>query len=114
MWAGETRKNYHHYPTRIKSDLKNNDIEIDQRSNGPVVMAYLRAGGERPDKTVKGEKKAAEKWDIAHTYDGKFPFPGHEKTLYAVKNGSHFTQSAGLVAASPIAHACANEYFWFA
>ena len=35
-------------------------------------------------------------------------------SLHAVKNGRHFTQSAGLVVVHPIAEAPRDEYFYFA
>jgi hypothetical protein len=106
---GTIRKNYHEYPASIVAEHKKAGIPgtPDRRSNGPAIEAYLLAGGKRPSKSDgKG-------WDIHHLYNGQFPANGSGKTLYAVQEGKHFTQAAGLVAIHPIAHACAHEYFWF-
>jgi hypothetical protein len=91
------------------SKLKKAGITVDSRSNGPAVMAYRLAGGERPKR-----RDGKQCWNIHHLYDGRFPANDVGKTLHAVKDGKHFTQAAGLVAIHPIAHACAEEYFWFA
>ena len=97
-----------HNPDEMKRELKERGIAIDSRSNGPAIMSFLLAGGKRPKRadSTKG-------WAIHHIYNGKFPFTRGGKTLHAVKDGNHFTQSAGLVAIHPIAHALADEYFHF-
>jgi len=105
---GCVRKKYHTYHEEIKKEAKSRNIAIDSRSNGPAVMTYLLAGGKRP-KRIGGRG-----WDIHHIYNGKFPFIEGGKTLHAAKNEKHFTQSADLVAIHPIAHALADEYFYFA
>ena len=108
LWEGRVRARYHTYPDEIKRELKERGIAIDSRSNGPAIMSFLLAGGKRPKRadSTKG-------WAIHHIYNGKFPFTKGGKTLHAVKDGNHFTQSAGLVAIHPIAHALADEYFHF-
>jgi hypothetical protein len=102
-------KKYHSYPRSIVSEAKKAGIRVDRRSNGPAVMVYRLAGGERPMR-----RDGKQGWNIHHLYDGRFPANGSGKTLRAVKDGKHFTQAAGLVAIHPMAHACAHEYFWFA
>ena len=108
LWEGCVRVKYHTYPDEIKRELKRQGIALDSRSNGPAIMSFLLARGERPNRadSTKG-------WSIHHIYNGKFPFIEGGKTLHAVKDGTHFTQSAGLAALHPIAHALADEYFYF-
>jgi len=96
---------YHQYPEKIKNEAKAEGVELDSRSNGPAVVAYLIAGGERP---WRYDLKRG--WSIHHIYNGRHPYIGCEKTLHAVKDGQHFTQSAGLVAIHPIADAVYDEY----
>jgi hypothetical protein len=79
------------------------------RSNGPAICAYKLAGGERPPRIV-----ASRQWSVHHIYDGKFPAPGSITTAHAVKDGRYFTESAGLVAAHPVADALADEVPYFA
>lgn len=57
--------------------------------------------------------EGTKEWSIHHIYNGKFPFLADRRTLHAVKDGNHFTQSAGLVAVHLIAEALAEEYFYF-
>jgi hypothetical protein len=109
LLKGRIKKRYHRYPRSIVSELRKAGIPVDRRSNGPAVMAYCLAGGKRP---LRRDGKQG--WNIHHVYDGRFPANGSGTTLHAVRDGKHFTQAAGLVAIHPIAHACANEYFWFA
>lgn len=108
LLEGRIRLKYHVYPDENKQELKEQGIAIDSRSNGPAIMSFLLAGGKRP-KRVDGNKG----WAIHHIYNRKFPFTKNEATLHAVKDGNHFTQSAGLVAVHPIAHALADEHFYF-
>lgn len=107
LLEGRIRDRYHEYPDEIKRELKQKGIARDSRSNGPAIMSFLLAGGERPRRT-----DSSKGWAIHHIYNGKFPFEEGGKTLHAVKDGNHFTQSAGLVAIHPIAHALADEYFY--
>jgi hypothetical protein len=72
-------------------------------------MAYTVAGGERP------MRSNGRGWNIHHLYDGKFPYLNSvNPPLQAVKNGRHFTQSAGLIAVHPVADALADEFAVFA
>ncbi len=71
-------------------------------------MSFLLAGGERPTQSN------GQGWHIDHIYDGEFPWVTRSRSLHAVKEGSHFTQAAGLVAIYPIAEALKDEYFYFA
>ena len=103
------KKGFHTYPRKIVEEFKSKGIRIDTRTNGPAIMSYLFAGGERP-----GRREGKQEWAIHHIYDGKFPFAPGTKSLRAVEDGEHFTHSAGLVAIHPIAEALADEYFYFA
>jgi len=97
------------YPDEIKEEAKSKGIPIDSRQgNGPAIMSFLLAGGERPKRSNN------QGWHIDHIYDGKFPWRMDGKTLHAVKDGKHFTQSAGLVATHPVAEALVDEHFYFA
>lgn len=106
---GAIRIDYHDYTIEQKRRLRDAGVKADSRSNGPAVMAYLLAGGERPRRTAPGRE-----WSIHHIYDGKFPGPGAIATTHAVKDGRFFTEAAGLVAIHPIADALADEVPYFA
>ena len=108
LWPGCIRIKYHRIPDRIKEEATSKGIQIDSRSNGPAIMSFLLAGGKRPIRSN------GQGWHIDHIYDKKFPWPTKGKSLHAVKDGKHFTQSAGLVAIHPIAEALKHEYFYVA
>ena len=102
---------YHIYPDSIKTKAKEECISLDARPNGPAIAAFTFARGERPERYGSRNK-----WHIHHLYSGKFPYAIKENTLHAVKNGLHFTQSAGLVALHPLADALVDEcpaFAWF-
>lgn len=108
LWPGCIRIRYHKIPDRIKEEARSKGIQVDSRSNGPAIMSFLLAGGERPKRSNR------QGWHIDHIYDGKFPWPMKGRSLHAVKDGKHFTQAAGLVAIHPIAEALKDEYFYVA
>ena len=99
---------YHHYTPAQLDSLKHNNIRPDRRSNGPAIMSFLVAGGERP------MRETGRGWHIHHIYDGKFPLPPRKTSSHAVKEPSLFSEAAGLVAAHPIADALADELAYFA
>ena len=107
LWPGCIRIKYHQVPDRIKEEAKSRGVQVDSRSNGPAIMSFLLAGGKRPIRSN------GQGWHIDHIYDKKFPWPRRGRSLHAVKDGNHFTQSAGLVAIHPIAEALKDEYFYF-
>ena len=100
---------FHTYTPSQLAQIKAAGVRKDTRSNGPAVMAYLLAKGRRPSRTV-----STRGWNIHHVYDGKYPAQGKTTTCHAVKDGNLFTQSAGLVAAHPVADALADELPYFA
>jgi len=110
LWAGCDRTaRYHNYPDTLKALFRQQCVTADARSNGPAVMAYLVAGGQRP------KRAGSHNWTIHHLYDGNFPHPGSKRpSLRAVTDARHFTQSAGLAAIHPIADALADEFAVFA
>lgn len=95
------------YTNSQVEQLKRANITPDRRNNGPAIMAYLLAGGQRP------KKNNGHGWTIHHVYDGKFPFCSDESVCHAVKEPEHFTQTAGLVALHPIADSLASESCYF-
>jgi len=108
LWLGCVRVKYHQVPDRIKEEAKSRGIQSNSLSNGPAIMSFLLAGGERP---IRSNRQG---WHIDHIYDSKFPWMTRRVSLHAVKDGKHFTQSAGLVAIHPVAEALKDEYFYFA
>ncbi|MCA0328153.1 MAG: hypothetical protein LCH89_21530 [Proteobacteria bacterium] len=109
LWQGATRaQKYHRYPDSIKIEAKRFNVHCDTRTNGPAVVAYLLAGGERPKRY--GSTNA---WSVHHLYSGKFSHPSKNATLHAAKHPLHMTQAAGLVAIHPIADQACDEYPFF-
>ena len=110
LWSSCVRIKYHRYPETLKALFRERRIqsESDTRSNGPAVVAYRVAGGERPKRNGSNE------WSIHHIYDKKFPYLGATESMWAARDPRHFTQSAGLVAIHPVADALADEFEIFA
>lgn len=106
---GVIRVKYHQYTLEQKRRLREARITPDSRSNGPAVMAYRLAEGNRPPRVSPGRD-----WTVHHIYDGKFPHEATTTTTHAVKDGRYFTEAAGLVAVHPIANALADEVPYFA
>jgi hypothetical protein len=117
LWDGCDRKipegarhRYHRYPEAIKKlAMGPPRVTLDGRPNGPAIASFLLAGGSRPERFGSSNS-----WSIHHVYSGKFPYVGHFKTTHAIKECKHFTQSAGLIAAHPIADGLCDEFPFFA
>lgn len=91
------------YDAELTRRLKQKNLKPDGRNNGPAILSFLMAGGERP---VSGN----EGWPVHHTYDGQALIPNtQKKILRAVQDGEHFTYSGGLVAAHPAAYFVAHQ-----
>ena len=103
------RQKYFSYPESIKALAMTVKVRLDTRPNGPAIAAFLIAGGARP-----GRFGSSNAWSIHHLYSGKFPYLGRSGTTHAAKHPLHFTQSAGLVAAHPVADALVDEFPFFA
>lgn len=106
--AGQRQK-YFRYPEKIKKLARAQGVYLDGRPNGPAIASFFISGGNRPERF--GSSNA---WSIHHLYSGKFPYCGRNETTHATKNGLHFTQGAGLVAAHPVADALDDEFPFFA
>ena len=106
---GTVRRKYHQYTAEERAQIKVAQIAPDTRSNGPAIMAFVVAGGQRPTR-ASGRKQ----WSIHHIYDGQYPAPGSKSCTRAVTHGQYFTEAAGLVAIHPIADALADELAYFA
>lgn len=104
---GETQK-YFRYPDHLRALIRAAGVPLDTRANGPAIASFLLAGGERPKRF--GSSNA---WSIHHLYSGKFPYCAIDVTTHAAKNGKHFTQSAGRIAAHPVADALVDEFPFF-
>ncbi len=100
LWNGCSRDGYHTYPNQILELLRERGIYRRGWSNDPAIHSFLLAGGDRLKRKHKGYG-----WNIHHLYFGV----GVKKTLHAVKDGKHFTQSAGVVAVHPIADTLCEE-----
>ena len=105
---GTARTKYHKYSPEQLAMIKAAKLAADTRSNGPAIVVFLLAGGERPARA-----NGREQWTIHHIYDGQYPAPGRSCSR-AVIAGHLFTEAAGLVAAHPIADALADEFAYFA
>jgi hypothetical protein len=106
--AGKKNK-YHTYPLEVRQLAKGCGMKLDTRPNGPARAAFEYAGGDRPERFGSSNACTAH-----HLYSGKFPYCGRSETLHAVKKGDHFTQSAGVIVAHPIADALCDEFPFFA
>lgn len=100
---------FHTYSSEHRELFKAAKLRADTKTNGPAVMAYLLADGERPTRASD-----AKGWSVHHIYDGQFPAPGRTASTWARNHPDYFTQAAGLVAVHPIADALAAELDYFA
>jgi hypothetical protein len=97
------RDDCYRYNPELIQRLKQKNLKPDGRNNGPAILSFLMAGGQRP---VLGD----EGWPIHHIYDGQAVNPyTRAKILHAVQDEDHFTHSAGLVALHPAAHFVAHQ-----
>ena len=103
------RQKYHDYPANIREMAKAKGVRLDGLPNGPAVASFLLSGGERPPRFGSSNS-----WSVHHLYSGKFPYDKGRPTTHAAKEPYHFTQSAGLVAAHPLADAMLDEFAFFA
>jgi hypothetical protein len=99
-------RGHHSYSDELRETFGKFKIPIDSKSNGPAVMSYLLSGGEM--RFTSHDKL----WEIHHIYNRDFSFNG--EILDAVHCGNHFTDSAGLVAAHPVAHKAAHTFAYIA
>lgn len=95
------------YPPGTIFSKLNPKGKMEIMTNGPAVVAFENAGGSIP---LKGNGNS---WSIHHLYAKDFPYIGTTRTLHAIKDGAHFTHTAGMVAVHPLADAAAHEYACF-
>ena len=67
------------YSSDMIEKLKKRGVKIDTRTNGPAIMSFFYAGGERPSR-----RDCNKEWTIHHIYDGKFPFEIGKQTLLSL------------------------------
>jgi hypothetical protein len=104
------RKDCYSFSKEQREVLKAAGLETDGRNNGPAILAFRLAGGNRPQRSDVPRFG----WSIHHIYEGRFPAPGRDKILHATRNGDHFTEAAGLVALHPVAEGLAGDCSYFA
>jgi hypothetical protein len=88
LWSGCTRQSEPYgFPTGLRAKWKSRRCgRLDYRmQNGPPNSAFNLGGGKKPSG-----------WELDHIYD--------EEPMWSVRDGLHFTQSAGLVAMPRHAH----------
>ena len=87
------------YPPELVAEITQAGLPVDRRNNGPAILAFLLAGGDRPRRPFP-EKWA---WTIHHIYDGQHTRGNNQPVPHAINDGSLFTEAAGLVAVHPLA-----------
>jgi hypothetical protein len=87
------------YPPELVAEIQQAGLPVDRRNNGPAILAFQLTGGDRPRRPYP-EKWA---WTIHHIYDGQHPHTNNQPVPHAIRDGSLFTESAGLVAVHPLA-----------
>ncbi len=91
--------NCYTYPPELAAEIVAAGLLIDARNNGPAILAFQLAGGERPRRPYPSTWA----WTIHHIYDGQHPRLNQEFVPRAVADGRLFTEAAGLVAVHPLA-----------
>jgi hypothetical protein len=109
LCPGRAREKYADYNADQVGRIRAAGLRPDTRSNGPAIMAFLLAGGQRPTR-----EDGRHGWTIHHIYDGRFAAPGSSESTHARADGRYFSEAAGLVAAHPVAESLADEVPYFA
>jgi len=116
FWPGLKRdrdgqsQNCYVFPPDQKAMLKDAGLPEDARNNGPAILAFRLAEGERPFRN----DVPSWHWSIHHIYDGLFPASKGSRVTHATIEGDHFTQAAGLVALHPLADGLVGDCGYFA
>ena len=87
------------YPPELEAEIRQAGLPIDRRNNGPAILAFQLAGGDRPRRPFPENWG----WTIHHIYDGQHPHFNNTPVPHAKNNGKLFTEAAGLVAIHPLA-----------
>jgi hypothetical protein len=93
------RKDCYTYPKPLEDEIRRAGVPVDRRSNGPAIVSFLLAGGERPRRPYPSRWG----WSVHHIYDGEFPRFEGERVPHAICDPNFFTDSRGLVAVHPFA-----------
>ena len=93
------KKDCYDYPTQLVDEIKSAGLRVDRRNNGPAIVSFLLAGGERPLRPFPSRWG----WTIHHIYDGQHPRFQNEQVPHAINDPKLFTDSRGLVAVHPFA-----------
>lgn len=93
------RKDCYNYPVNLVEEIKRAGLRVDRRNNGPAIVSFLLAGGERPLRPFPSRWG----WTIHHIYDGQHPRFPNERVPHAICDPELFTDSRGLVAVHPLA-----------
>lgn len=93
------KKDCYDYPQQLSDEIAQKGFRVDRRSNGPAIVSFLLAGGERPLRPFPSRWG----WTIHHIYDGEHPRFPNGQVPHAVNDPKLFTDSRGLVAVHPFA-----------
>jgi hypothetical protein len=93
------KKDCYDYPLQLVDEINRAGLRIDRRNNGPAIISFLLAGGERPLRPFPSRWG----WTIHHIYDGQHPRFKSEQVPHAINDPKLFTDSRGLVAVHPFA-----------
>jgi hypothetical protein len=100
LWEDVVRRpEPYEYPPELEAEILQAGLSPDPRTNGPAILAFQLAGGDRPRRLYPSSWG----WTIHHIYDGKHPHPDKRPVPHAIKSGTLFTEAAGLVAVHPLA-----------
>jgi len=93
------KKDCYNYPPQLVDEIKRAGLPVDRRNNGPAIISFLLAGGERPLRPFPSRWG----WTIHHIYDGQHPRFQDQQVPHAINDPKLFTDSRGLVAVHPFA-----------
>ena len=93
------KKDCYNYPKQLSDEITRKGFHVDRRNNGPAIVSFLLAGGERPLRPFPSRWG----WTIHHIYDAQHPRFQNEQVPHAINDPKLFTDSRGLVAVHPFA-----------
>ena len=93
------RRDCYVYPEQLSVEITRRGFRVDRRNNGPAIVSFLLAGGERPLRPFPSRWG----WTIHHIYDGQHPSFQNKEVPHAINDPKLFTDSRGLVAVHPFA-----------
>ncbi|MEI9961737.1 MAG: hypothetical protein WDM76_11570 [Limisphaerales bacterium] len=95
-----SKKDCYDYPPNLAKEITQAGFKVDGRNNGPAILSFLLAGGDRPRRPYPSRWG----WTIHHIYDGQHPTPrfSQRRVPHAASDSKLFTDSRGLVAIHPV------------